>query len=258
MRIEASAVSDVGRVRTVNEDSYGMRDGQASGVSKYGSCFVVCDGMGGHQAGEVASGIAVDSFLEGFYREDVTETDTAQRVAVVLAGVNQLVYGRATGAPELQGMGTTIVGVVTKGTRAVVFNVGDSRCYRIRSNQVEQLSEDHSLVSELVQAHIITGEEARTSPRKNVLTRAIGNDPSVQAFIQTVEIRSGDCFLLCSDGLSNLLVDAEITATLATGDLHDGCSRLVALANERGGIDNITAMAVRCVSTGWRIGRRVR
>lgn len=233
-----------------------MREGQTSGVAEYGSCFVVCDGMGGHQAGEVASKLAVDSFLDAFYRKSLVETDTARRVATTLAVVNQLVYEQAASSPELEGMGTTIVGVVIGGSHGVVFNVGDSRCYRVHSNQMEQLSEDHSLVNDLVQAHVITSEEARTSPRKNVLTRAVGNELSVEAAIRSVEVRVGDRFLLCSDGLSNFVVDGEIATALSADHPRDTCHQLITLANERGGTDNITAMAVFCLSAGWSLGSR--
>jgi protein phosphatase len=170
-------------------------------------------------------------------------------VEEAVRAANQTIHSRAERDPELHGMGTTLVGLVTEGRRALVFNVGDSRCYRMRNSSLVQISQDHSLVEEQVRMGRITHAEALRSPHRNVITRALGTETSVEPDLFELKAEAGDLFLLCSDGLTNELPDPLIESMLAADlSLNELCTRLVDAANRAGGHDNITCLLVRAES----------
>ncbi|MFY9854498.1 MAG: Stp1/IreP family PP2C-type Ser/Thr phosphatase [Terracidiphilus sp.] len=235
-----AVISDCGSKRSSNEDAFG--------VSAEHGVYVVCDGMGGAAAGEVASELAVSEVLRVLSsRADAVPFGEVVNDAVRAA--NQTIHSRAQHDPELHGMGTTLVGIVTEGRRVLVFNVGDSRCYRMRSSSLVQISQDHSLVEEQVRMGRITHAEALRSPHRNVITRALGTEISVEPDLFELKAEAGDLFLLCSDGLTNELPDPLIESMLAADlSLNELCARLVDAANRAGGRDNITCLLVRAES----------
>ena len=237
VRYAVAALTDCGSVRPSNEDSFG--------ISIEHGVYVVCDGMGGAAAGEVASSLAVGEVLRLLdERDGATPLETA--VAEAVRDANEAIYSRAEVDFQLNGMGTTLAGLVTEGQRVLVFNVGDSRCYRLRKRKLEQISQDHSLVEEQVRMGRITHEEALLSPLRNVITRALGTQPSVDPDLFELEAEAGDIFLLCSDGLTGEVPDVQIEALLSAElPLDEICANLVDAANLAGGHDNITCLLVR-------------
>jgi serine/threonine protein phosphatase PrpC len=262
VRYTVAAVSDLGSRRASNED--------ACGYSVECGVYVVCDGMGGAAAGEIASSVAIDEILHQLCnRSDGGPLEEVIQLAIRAA--NQAIYSRAQNDPQLSGMGTTLVGLVTEGNRVLVFNVGDSRCYRLRilstapgapdltapdqssSNQapaeqarLEQITLDHSLVEEQVRLGNMTPAEALRSPLRNVITRALGTQSEVPPDLFELVAEPGDLFLLCSDGLTRELADPVLESMLAADlTLEEHCARLVQAANQAGGHDNITCLLVR-------------
>jgi protein phosphatase len=250
MRPESASVSDVGRRRKSNEDACFSDDELR--------LYVVADGMGGHAAGEVASGEAVDTIFGMVNRgrsaiEKLTESTTEDNLRAVerllesaIQAATYMVYGLAELEPDQAGMGTTISALLVAGGIGVIAQVGDSRVYLVRDGQVQQLTEDHTLIAWQLREGLITPEEARSSPHRNVITRAVGNRDYVEVDTRVVDLQPGDCFVLCSDGLHGYLDEAEIPGITALG-LEAAPKRFVALANERGGRDNITVVFVRIV-----------
>jgi PPM family protein phosphatase len=251
MRAIASGLSDVGLQREHNEDSYVV-------LTEY-DLFIVADGMGGHRAGDVASRLATDTIAE-FFRstasEDVTwpfhfDTSLSEEENRLLTGIriaNRQIFERSAKSRECRGMGTTVVGALfsPKKNRMYIGHVGDSRCYRIRRGELRQMTRDHSLINDYLLAMPDLTEEQKSELPKNVITRALGMQDQVMVDLQSDEPQSGDMYLLCSDGLSGMIADDEILDILmSTGDIGEGCRRLVARANEHGGEDNITAVLVR-------------
>ncbi len=234
----AGAATDKGRVRANNQDSQLVVEGRL---------FAVADGMGGHRGGEVASATALESLSAG-----LGEATTGALLAGV-TGANTAVFTRASHDPELRGMGTTLtvlaLVVAPDGTeRLAVANVGDSRAYRLRGDELVQMTEDHSLVESLVRQGRLTAEEAVTHPQRNILTRALGIEPQVEVDLWEMSAVPNDRFLLCSDGLFNEVEPAVIAATLRKlADPTDAAQELVRLANEGGGRDNITCVVVDIV-----------
>ena len=229
------AATDVGRVRTNNED--------AMLVSRH--LFAVADGMGGHQGGEVASDLALQT-LESTFTEPTTDG-----LLEAARDANDAVYERGTSDPELHGMGTTLVAIAPMdGADAVAWiNIGDSRLYLLRDGELTQVSEDHSWVQEAVRAGDLTPEEAQVHPQRNIVTRALGLDPGVAIDGDRIDCISGDRYLLCSDGLYDYVDDGRIAATLRRLDDPDEAARdLVRQANEGGGRDNITVVIVDATS----------
>ena len=239
----AAAVSDRGRKRPTNEDSYGFS--VESGI------FFVCDGMGGAAAGEIASSLAVDEMLRSLgtrhpSNHTAGETPMPQLAEEAIFSANQAIFTRSQRNQRLSGMGTTLVGLVVEERRVWVINVGDSRCYRLRARHLEQITQDHSLVEEQVRLGRMTRAEALRSPLKNVITRALGTQNRVTPDIIELEAEPGDLFLLCSDGLTRELADPLIESLLSLELLPDQlCARLVNAANKAGGHDNITCLLVR-------------
>jgi PPM family protein phosphatase len=224
------AATSTGRVRRVNEDSYLVLP----------PLFAVADGMGGHDAGEVASAVAID-VLARYARGGPLSVDA---VLAALDEANRAVVGHG----EALRMGTTVTGlaslVTPAGSQLMVFNVGDSRVYRLAEDQFGQVTVDHSEVQELVLAGAITPEQARTHPRRNIVTRALGSDLAVQPDHWLLPPLAGDRYLVCSDGLTGELTDEEILPLLRAGDQQQAASALVAAADEAGGHDNTTVIVV--------------
>lgn len=252
MELKFFAATDIGRQRDHNEDNY-LVDPQLH-------LFVVADGMGGHAAGEVASQIAVHE-VSRVVREnaDVIERyangkdqGARQEILAVMEHAVQTacasIYHRGQAEPEKRGMGTTTSALLIAGDRGFIAHVGDSRIYLLRQNQVHQLTEDHSLINELVRRGKIKRDEIENSPYskyKNAVTRAVGAYESVETDTLDFEVLPGDGFLLCSDGLHSYLKDSDVPEILNTDDIADAPKTLVALANAGGGHDNITAVVVR-------------
>ncbi len=252
--VEARGVTDVGRRREQNEDAFL--------VDAATSLFVVADGMGGHAGGGTASSLAVRTIQERIRSARAaapasfsapTASDASNFPAVLRLAVEaacRAIYGAAQEDPTLAGMGTTVTAALLVGRTAYVAHVGDSRCYLLRGGRIFQLSEDHSLVNEQLKAGAITEEEARQSRFRNIITRSVGFEEDVLVDVVGLEIEAGDAIVLCCDGLSNLVTDAEILEIASGTRLADAPERLVALANERGGDDNITVIVVRIDGTG--------
>jgi protein phosphatase len=233
----AAAVTDRGRKRPANEDAFGFSVEQ--GV------YVVCDGMGGAAAGEIASSLAVDETMRLLTGRDGSRSllDDAEDA---VAAANRSIYSRAQRSRNLRGMGTTLVALLVEDGRAWMVNVGDSRGYRMRGSQFEQITLDHSLIDEQVRLGHLSRAEALRSPLRNVITRALGTQSSVTADAFELEIASGDLFLLCSDGLTRELSDEKIAALLDPAlPPAELCKRLRDAANYAGGNDNITCLLVR-------------
>ena len=233
----AAAVSDRGRKRPTNEDAFGY--------SIDHGVFVVCDGMGGAAAGEVASSLAVDEIMR-VLTDRVPEMPLSSLIEQAISTANNVIYSRAQSSAKLNGMGTTLVALVAEERRIQVLNIGDSRCYRLRAGHLEQITQDHSLVDEQVRLGRMSAAEAVRSPLRNVITRALGTQSRVTPDVFDLDAEPGDLFLLCSDGLTRELNDSGIGSILADGQILDElCNNLVTAANQAGGGDNITCLLVR-------------
>lgn len=231
MAWQTGVVSDRGRVRTNNEDSVYVNPEQG--------IFMVADGMGGHNAGEVASGLAVTE-ISNFL---INAGPEALKAAVENA--NRVIYERSLHSPELYRMGTTIVAAVIVGTELTLAHVGDSRAYLLGADRLRRLTEDHSLIYQMIKSQQISEAEASIDPRRGILLRALGTEAHIEVE-QHVHEYHGEPLLLCSDGLTDMLTDPEIEAVLrAGGDPQATCERLKRQANEMGGADNISAILVR-------------
>lgn len=248
MQVLSCGKTDIGRKRQLNQDAFYIDNDLGF--------YVVADGMGGHAAGEVASHEAVEAaydmiyrgrnIIEEFRQNPITE-ETSRNICRLMESAIQsatyVVYGIAEQRPSYQGMGTTFSALLLAGAFAVTGQVGDTRVYCIREGEAMQLTEDHTLINWQLRQGIITPEEAMFSPHKNVITRAVGNKEYVQVDTQIVSVSIGDKFLLCSDGLHGYVKKNEIPAILELGP-GAACERLIDLANERGGRDNITSVIV--------------
>ncbi len=207
----------------------------------------MADGLGGAAAGEVASSLAVEEVLARLSKRDVT-IDPALAAEEAIHAANQAIFSRSQHNIKLSGMGTTLVALLAEDRHVCVINVGDSRCYRLRGNQFEQLTLDHSLVEEQVRLGKMTAAEALRSPLRNVITRALGTQVSVTPDIFALEAEPGDLFLLCTDGLTRELSDKQIESQLGVDQpLDQICAHLVSAAKKAGGNDNITSLLVRAI-----------
>jgi protein phosphatase len=233
----AAAATDRGRKRPANEDAFGYSVDQ--GV------FVVCDGMGGAAAGEIASSLAVDEMMRLLATRD-TARPLLDEAEEAVAAANQAIFSRAQRSRRLSGMGTTLVALLAEDHRAWLLNIGDSRGYRLRGRQLEQITLDHSLVEEQVRLGRMSPLEALRSPLRNVITRALGTQCSVTADIFELETAPGDLYLICSDGLTRELPDETIQSLLRDDlPVQQLCEQLVSAALDAGGNDNITCIIVR-------------
>ena len=237
VRYAAAAATDRGRKRPSNEDAFGY--------SVERGVYVVCDGMGGAAAGEVASSVAVDEVMKQLTARPETHALPADAETAV-AAANEAIFTRAQRSNKLSGMGTTLVALLANERHAFMVNVGDSRGYRLRNGRLDQITVDHSLVEEQVRLGRMDRTEALRSPLRNVITRALGTQSAVTPDIFELEAEPGDLFLLCSDGLTRELSDALIESLLRIGaPLDELCTRLIGAANQAGGHDNITCVLVR-------------
>lgn len=250
MKIHSFGITDVGLKRSHNEDNFFRSD--ELGI------YLVADGMGGHAAGEVASNTAIQAIGEFFERHSRDASLTwpfgydsrfSAMANALINGIrlaNQRLYSLQQDRPELSGMGTTIASLAACETEATLAHVGDSRVYRQRRGEFELLTTDHSWVNEQLQKNIITADEARNHRYRNVITRALGNRLDLEIDVRLETLEPGDTYLICSDGLSGMLTDEELQEVLQTlPDLREATNKLVAMANEAGGHDNITVIVAR-------------
>lgn len=244
-----AALTDIGNVREKNEDYYYVSE------EKDLPLFIVADGMGGHNGGEVASKSAVEAIVDYFKKNYFKQYDKKSFSVEVfiedsIKYANKVVYFQACSECELIGMGTTLTLLFFEKNHFFIGHIGDSRAYLIRDNSIKQITEDHSFVEELVKMGKITHEEARVHPQKNIITRALGVEEDVKVDIFHDAVMPGDVLILCTDGLTNLLTDQQILDEFTKNeDINASCVNLVNLAKASGGYDNITLIAVKEVAS---------
>lgn len=240
LKLDVAALTDIGCKRTNNEDSFGY--------DLESRLFVVCDGMGGSNAGETASANAVKEFVEYFCREDVSGVSREERLFRSIVHANRVVHRMAQESDELRGMGTTLVSACLDDRRMIVGNVGDSRAYFIRGGVCAQITNDHSFVAEQVRMGSMNAEEAGSSPFQSLITRAIGAAETVEPDIFTGNLEPGDIILLTSDGLTRY-ADAKSIASLilSGGNLAGACQALIDEAKRHGAVDNVTCLLVQAL-----------
>ena len=241
--IHAWGITDRGAVRTQNQDSYYLNLRTDDLV-----IAIVCDGMGGARAGNVASALAVEcseAYMEQLSAEELLEKP-GEHLAEAAEQSNSLIFHRANQDPDCHGMGTTMVAAVVHDKKADILNIGDSRAYHIDRSGIKKVTRDHSVVEALVQRGEITPEEARTHPQKNLITRAMGSEHQCRSDLYEEQVESGDYLLLCSDGLSNMVTDQEMLfEVIHGGDASSCCQRLLDIAMSRGAPDNVTVILIQ-------------
>lgn len=234
-------LTDPGCVREQNQDAFMLEQ-----LDRNTLLCVICDGMGGAKSGNVASSLAVDVFTQEVKRSwnpDMNEERLDQMLSGAVKLANFTVYDQARQFEEFAGMGTTLVAALIRGKQVTFVNVGDSRAYGVDKNGIRQITTDHSLVQMMVARGELTPEQAKTYPGKNLITRAIGTEPVVECDIFHKKMDKGDCILLCTDGLSNLIDEQEILFEVAHGlDKKQCCERLLDIAKKRGAPDNVTSV----------------
>lgn len=246
--LRSAIKSDVGRRRTSNQDS----------GATTGRLLIVADGMGGHAHGEIASATTVSAFIEMEARlpQDLADLDLAAELTAALEDATDRLARRAGEDPETRGMGTTVVSLLLTGDQLVLAHIGDSRIYRLRDGELTQLTHDHTMVQQLVDQGQITAEEAAHHPRRSVLMRALSTDHVPEPDLDRIDIAEGDRFLLCSDGVTAVLDHAALVRELAADSEPDAVvERLVELANEGGGPDNITAIVADVLEAPERVAQ---
>ncbi len=243
MQLRHAARTDAGKTRDHNEDSYGVEAGGERAAT--GALFVVCDGIGGFASGEVASDLAVKTIISRYYGSD--NRDAASALTAAFETSNQVVFEQGGGK-----MGTTGVAAVFRDDAVTIANVGDCRAYLIRGGKPRQITRDHSFVAEQVAAGMLTEAQARESSYRNIITRAIGHRPTIEVDTFREPLLKDDIIVLCSDGLHGQVLANEIALAVTKVPLDDACARLVQLANDRGGPDNITIVAVRVVELTFK------
>lgn len=247
--VDAGSVSHVGMVRSENQDYAGQDSPTDSAIAATrGRVFIVCDGMGGHHGGSIASELTVKGFLQAW--QGGSAESLSDRVNASLGAANMQVRSRAKNDPALFQMGTTAVVVAIDGPTAVIAHIGDSRCYFFRGGRHELVTHDHTYVNELVQAGLITPEKAKTHHERNIITRCVGMADALRVDFSMRELENGDALLLCSDGLHNHVDSHEMQNAIAKFDSVAAAQSLVDLANARGGDDNITCMVLKIVDVG--------
>ncbi|MBS1705940.1 MAG: serine/threonine-protein phosphatase [Armatimonadetes bacterium] len=243
-RVTVACKTDLGRVRENNEDKFEyFLTEDPTALASRGLIFIVCDGMGGHAAGQIASEIASKTFIDVYLHSMGPEPENAARIAVTSA--NRYVHDVSRTVPGRQGMGTTLSAMMLIQDRAVIAHVGDSRIYRLRGSEMQLLTRDHTHVWGLVEMGLLRADEVESHPMKHVLTRAMGTEPDVAPHIATETVEEGDTYLLCSDGIMSHVHDAKIHEILAAKTPSEAAWALVAAALQGGGTDNATAMVVR-------------
>ena len=241
--IQAWGITDKGVVRTQNQDSYYLKQVQDDLV-----LAIVCDGMGGARAGNVASALAVSTaadFLESLSAEALLQA-AKDNLAQAAALANEAIFLKAGIDADCHGMGTTMVAAIVTEQKAYILNIGDSRCYCIGEEGIEKVTRDHSVVEDLVHRGEITPEEARLHPQKNLITRALGAEEKARCDLYEIEFKSGDALLLCTDGLSNTLTDQELLYEALYGGAGESCcQRMLDISLSRGAPDNVTAIYIQ-------------
>lgn len=247
------AQTDPGQLRENNEDSVAFDD--ATNVA------VLADGMGGYNAGEIASGMAtafIKSELARWLSEAGEHANAGQirrAIEICVDNANRSIFNASTANPQYSGMGTTLVVGVFQDARLMLGHIGDSRCYRLRGTELLQITKDHSLLQEQMDAGLLTPEQAALSPNKNLVTRAMGVESDVMLDLNEHHVEAGDIYLMCSDGLSDMMGDAVIAHILQNGaSLEKMAADLVSAANANGGRDNITVLLIRAASAPERRG----
>jgi protein phosphatase len=241
--MQSWGLSDPGCVRKQNQDAYHIEQ-----IDKNTLLGIVCDGMGGAKSGNIASTLAVDVFVQEIrrcYKSSMDQEKIDQMLLSAAKLANFTVYDQSLQIEEFDGMGTTLVGVLIKGRKATVINVGDSRAYGIDADGIHQITKDHSLVQMMVDKGELTPERAKTYPGKNFITRAIGTEPIIISDLFHRNLAKGDFILLCSDGLSNMMDDQEILFEVVHGvNKQHCCQRLLNIAKNRGAPDNVTSVLI--------------
>ena len=242
--MKACGITDVGLQRHENQDTFAVERGADDGQL----IAVVCDGMGGERCGQLASSIAVRSFIEEMLAElraGMSARQLRETSALCVSRANTAVNRHAAENPDCLGMGTTLVSAVTCEGGAVVCNIGDSRAYRISNGRIERITRDHSVVEGLIESGNITAEQARTHPNRNLITRALGPEESIECDVYDVALDEGDVLLLCSDGLVVTVTDEEMLSTVAAAATPaESLELLLALSKQRGAPDNVTAVVI--------------
>lgn len=238
------AITDPGCVRAQNQDTF-----QIENLDRNTVLCIVCDGMGGAKSGNVASGLATEVFVDEIRRTwtaDMKQAEIDQMLQAAVKLANFTVNDQGQQFEEFSGMGTTLVAVLVKDREVTVANVGDSRAYHINSGGIRKITIDHSLVEMMVLRGELTAEEARNYPGKNYITRAIGTEPIVECDLFHLDAERGDCLLLCSDGLSNVIDEQEVLFEVVHGDRKEQCcQQLLDIAKNRGAPDNVTCVLVQ-------------
>lgn len=247
--LEVASLTDAGQVRSFNEDSV-VVDGAAG-------LMVLADGMGGYKAGDVASGMATSMIanelrqalrdLKAGQDDAAGRSPQAQRVQAAVEQANRVIFKAATTDPQYRGMGATLVLALFHDNRLVVAHCGDSRLYRLRGNRLEQMTQDHSLLREQLELGMISGEDAKLSHNRNLVTRALGVDAAIDVEVREEAVLPGDVYLLCSDGLNDMVDDADIELALSAlhVNLPLAAQQLVTMANDNGGHDNISVVLIK-------------
>ena len=251
MRYRNYSITNVGKVRSANEDNYG------DALTPNGHIFVVCDGMGGHVGGAKASSIAVSSIIEYFQREK--HSNIIQAIDRAFSFANEQIFANALSSPELKGMGTTAVVLIISGEESFIGHVGDSRIYLKSNNRLHRITKDHSFVQTLVDSGVISDEEAESHPNKNQILKALGTSSVVEGTICQVplQVKSGDVFLLCSDGLNGMVNDRGLEMMLQGQNLTQSGEDLIRAALDAGGLDNVTATMVAIEESAHSISKFV-
>jgi serine/threonine protein phosphatase PrpC len=244
--VRAAGITDVGRVRSINQDCFHLIEDK--------SIYIVADGMGGHAAGDQASRIAVKTITDTLSIYDLANeppdaeegTDAMsveELIRFSLQEANEQILLASLSNQHLQGMGTTAIVAMEYRNQLYIGHIGDSRTYLVRDQQIQQLTEDHSVVQQLVKAGAISQEEAQVHPYKNVITRCLGMQASVEPDVMALDLLPGDRVLMCSDGLTNMVTNEQILEVVSgSTEPHPACETLIAMANEQGGTDNITVV----------------
>lgn len=241
--VKLGAKTDLGRVRENNEDKFDFFEPEDPAVlATKGAFYAVADGMGGHSAGQIASELALKTVMQAYYTSRSADTDSSLRVAIQEA--NSLVFDTAQAIPDRQGMGTTMTVAVVRDDQLTIAQVGDSRAYLLRDDQITQITQDHSWVAEQVRSGAMSVDEAQSSPFRNIITRSVGTAQTVEADLTTQAMQAGDTVLLCSDGLTGHVSPEGIAAVLREYTPSAAASRLIEEANANGGRDNITVVVL--------------
>ncbi len=237
--MEFTACTNAGRHRSINEDSYL--------VDRESGIYIVADGMGGHKAGEVASALACKTFRASFddHIDRGDKGKIAQMLKEAVLNANEAIVEKATGRSEYSGMGTTLTAAFLDRMTLYLTHVGDSRAYLVRNGEMTQLTEDHTLVNEMVRRGEVSPDAIQMHPLRHVITKALGTYPAIDADLTTQELVPGDRVILCTDGLTSMLADTDIlNAIQQADDIENACGSLIDAANSRGGEDNITIVLI--------------